>query len=73
MADRKYLDLLFRRAGAETFKQVVHLWNQWREQHPGVRIDFSDADLSGGDYTGIDFSNIDLRRTYLDDTCFIDV
>src|SRR3989442_3000945 len=70
MADQQYLDLLFRRAGAETFEQVVHLWNLWRQRHPGVHIDFSDEDLTGGDFTGIDFSHVDVRRAYLYDTCF---
>src|SRR5260370_2856163 len=70
MADQKYLNLLFRIAGAETFEQVVHLWNQWRQQHPGVQIDFSNEDLTGGDFTGIDFSHVDLRRANLFNTCF---
>ena len=70
MADQQYLDLLSCRAGAETFEQVVHLWNQWREQHPDEHIDFNNEDLTGGDFTGIDFSQVDLRRANLDDTCF---
>ncbi len=37
MADQEQLELI---------KQGVEVWNRWREQHPEIKVDLSEADLS---------------------------
>jgi uncharacterized protein YjbI with pentapeptide repeats len=43
MANQEHLDIL---------KQGVEVWNKWRQEHPEVKPDLSDADLSNIELTG---------------------
>ena len=43
MANQKHLAIL---------KQGVEVWNKWRQEHPEVKPDLSDADLSNIALTG---------------------
>jgi hypothetical protein len=51
MANEKHLAIL---------KNGVVAWNEWREQHPGVRPDLSDAQLLKADLIGANLSVADL-------------
>ena len=41
-------------------KEGVEVWNLWREDNPDVKIDLSDADLSGANLSGTDLSEAKL-------------
>ncbi len=56
MADQNQLAL---------FIQGVSTWNQWREEHPGVKIDLSCAILSGADLGGVNLADSDLGGVHL--------
>ena len=56
MADQEHVDIL---------RQVVEAWNTWRRQHPDIRPDLSNADLSDADFSGADLSDTNLNGTYL--------
>ncbi len=56
MANMEHLDRL---------KQGVDIWNTWRQHHPSVSPDLSEADLSGAKLSGIDLSRTNLRGTTL--------
>ena len=38
MTNQEHLDIL---------KQGVEVWNQWREEHPDIQPDLSEANLNG--------------------------
>jgi hypothetical protein len=40
-------------------------WNAWRREHPDVRPDLREADLSGQDLRGADLGEADLRNANL--------
>jgi uncharacterized protein YjbI with pentapeptide repeats len=46
-------------------KEGVTEWNRWRESHPELFPDLSDADLSGADLSGADLSDADLSGAHL--------
>ncbi|MGB8980357.1 MAG: toll/interleukin-1 receptor domain-containing protein [Anaerolineales bacterium] len=61
MANKEQLEIL---------KQGVDVWNQWRQDHPNIKIDLSGADLVAADLNGADLraanlSRADLRRADL--------
>ena len=56
MADQEHLDIL---------KQGTEVWNQWRAQHPGIRPDLIDANLSGTDLSGADLRGVNLYKANL--------
>jgi len=59
MADHQHLDIL---------KQGIESWNQWRKEHPDIRPDLSDVnltDLSKRNLSNANLSNVDLSRTTL--------
>jgi transposase len=66
MANQEHLDIL---------KQGVQIWNQWREEHPDIEPDLSEArlggallskaDLSEANLLGADLSGADLGGTTL--------
>ncbi|MDQ2905345.1 MAG: toll/interleukin-1 receptor domain-containing protein [Chloroflexota bacterium] len=56
MANQEHFDLL---------KQGVEHWNQWRQEHPGVRPDLSEALLIGVDLGGAELGGADLRGANL--------
>jgi uncharacterized protein YjbI with pentapeptide repeats len=59
MADQEHLNIL---------KQGVSVWNQWRQEHPGIRPILSDVnltDLSKRNLSNANLSNADLSRTTL--------
>lgn len=41
------------------------VWNQWREEYPGIVINLDGAALDGMVLTGIDFSGVSLRGASL--------
>ena len=55
MANKKQLAIL---------KQGVDVWNKWRQEHPRVKPDLSNADLSRAILYGANFSKADL--SYID-------
>lgn len=69
MAKQEHLDVL---------KQGVERWNRWREQHPGIQPDLSDAylrhtrlrgaNLQGADLSGADLNYVILIGAMLNDT-----
>jgi len=46
-------------------RQGVEQWNKWREEHPDVRPDLGEANLSEADLRQTNLSQADLRRTNL--------
>ena len=46
----------------------VDAWNQWRDDNPKLKPDFSMATLRRADLTQVDLSDADLRRADLSDT-----
>jgi len=46
-------------------KQGVEQWNKWRVQYPEIRVNLSDADLTGFNLNEANFRGSDLRRTNL--------
>jgi TIR domain-containing protein/pentapeptide repeat protein len=56
MANQKHLDIL---------KKSVETWNMWREEHPNIRPDLSDANLYGVLLYNADLSNADLSNADL--------
>jgi hypothetical protein len=52
MANRKHLAIL---------SKGVAAWNEWREEHPNVRPDLSEADLRGADLDAANLSEADLH------------
>lgn len=44
-------------------KQGVEVWNQWREKHPEIVPDLSDADLKKADLNGADLREVNLNLT----------
>ena len=51
MANQEYLDIL---------KQGVQIWNQWREEHPNIEPDLSEARLCGALLSGANLSEANL-------------
>ena len=41
---------------------IIEVMNKWRDDHPGVLLDFSGVDFSDFRIEGINFSGINLRR-----------
>ena len=56
MADQQQHDLL---------RQGVDVWNAWRDQHPKILIQLSEATLSEADLSGADLSGADLSEATL--------
>ena len=56
MANPEHLELLM---------QGIEHWNRWREEHPDVRPDLSDAVLQRAKLGGANFSSADIRRADL--------
>jgi hypothetical protein len=56
MANPEHLNIL---------KRGVKKWNQWREAHPGIVPNLSEADLRGADLRGADLRGADLNRANL--------
>ncbi len=56
MADKGQLEIL---------RKGVIVWNQWREENPGVRIDLREADLVATDLRSVDLRKADLIRADL--------
>jgi uncharacterized protein YjbI with pentapeptide repeats len=56
MADKEHLERL---------NQGVSVWNAWRQEHPDIQIDLTEADLRGVDLTEIDFSKAWLNKVRL--------
>lgn len=52
MANEKHVLLLSR---------GVTIWNQWRDENPGILPDLAEADLRGADLQGADLNRADLR------------
>jgi Pentapeptide repeats (8 copies) len=57
MANQEQYDIL---------KQGVEAWNQWREEHPDVWLDFSGAFLFEADLRGANLSRVSLREADLE-------
>lgn len=49
----------------EMLKQGVEHWNQWRQEHPDVRPDLSDAILQRAKLSGANLSRADVRKVDL--------
>jgi len=45
-----------------TLRQGVDLWNKWRSENPGIKIDLSGANLSKTNLAGVDFRDARLTR-----------
>ena len=58
MANQEHLDIL---------KQGVKIWNQWREEHPEVKPDLSEAHLHGAKLVDANLSKTDLHHAHLDE------
>jgi uncharacterized protein YjbI with pentapeptide repeats len=56
MSDQIHVNLL---------KEGVSKWNRWRNEHPGARIDLSDADFSGKDLRGANLDSANLSDAVL--------
>jgi uncharacterized protein YjbI with pentapeptide repeats len=56
MANEEHLAIL---------KQGAEAWNRWRREHPGVRPDLSDVDLSGAYLVGLNFGGANLTGANL--------
>lgn len=56
MANQEHFDLL---------RQGVPAWNAWRKEHPEIRPDLSEAELSKADLSGADLRRADLRMIIL--------
>ncbi|HEY4034483.1 MAG TPA: pentapeptide repeat-containing protein [Ktedonobacteraceae bacterium] len=56
MANQEHVTLL---------RQGVEQWNKWRDQHPEIRVNLSDADLTGFDLNEANLRGSDLRRANL--------
>jgi uncharacterized protein YjbI with pentapeptide repeats len=56
MANQEHLDILM---------QGVEVWNAWRQEHPGIQPDLSDANLSGSYLFQADLRWANLRRADL--------
>ena len=52
----------------EILKQGFKVWNLWREKNPGVKIDFSAADLTEVNVGGANLRGANLRRANLSST-----
>ena len=42
-------------------KQGVEAWNEWRKNHPHIKINLRGANLSRQNLEGADFSKADIR------------
>ncbi len=62
MANQEHLDLL---------RQGVKIWNEWRDKHPQIYIDFLQADLTEIDLSGVNLSEADLNGANLSRSNFI--
>ena len=60
MANQNHLD---------TLKQGVGIWNRWRQEHWGMRIDLSSADLCYTDLSNAKLRYADLSNATLTDAC----
>jgi hypothetical protein len=49
----------------EILKQGVEQWNKWREEHPGLLPDLSEANLMGGDFIEANLAGADLSGANL--------
>jgi uncharacterized protein YjbI with pentapeptide repeats len=56
MANEKHQSIL---------RQVGKIWNDWREEHPEIKPDLSEADLVGANLAGGYFRGADLRGANL--------
>jgi len=63
MANQEHFDIL---------NQGVEVWNKWREEHPEIQPDFSEADLSGYDLFQVNFNGVNLRKACLIATSCVD-
>jgi uncharacterized protein YjbI with pentapeptide repeats len=52
MANKKHLAIL---------KQGVVAWNEWRENHPEIKVDLQGLSFKGKDLTGANFTEADIR------------
>lgn len=59
MADQRHLT---------TLKQGVDIWNQWREEYPGIHPDLSEADLTAAHLNGINLRQVNLEKADLRET-----
>ena len=51
MANQEYLDIL---------RQGTRIWNQWREEHPDIQPDLSEANISGTAYKQVNDQMVEL-------------
>ena len=49
----------------ERLKQGVETWNSWRQEHQGIRPDFTGANFMGADLMGADLMGADLSSAFL--------
>ncbi len=56
LANPKHLEIL---------KQGVETWNQWRTDHPDIRPDLAEAELSGTNLSGVNLNGTDLSKADL--------
>lgn len=57
MANQEHLDVL---------KQGVNVWNEWRKQHPDIKPDLIEADLSGANLIGAHLEEANLEYAHLE-------
>ncbi len=56
MTNREHLEIL---------EQGVEVWNEWRNEHPEIRPNLTNADLSEADFSRIDLNHADLSHANL--------
>ncbi len=56
MANQEQLDIL---------KEGVEVWNAWRKENMGVRVDLSEADLIIANLTGANLTETNFDEAYL--------
>jgi uncharacterized protein YjbI with pentapeptide repeats len=56
MANQEHLDIL---------KQGVEIWNQWRNEHPRIRLNFCGVDLTQTNLSNANLSHIKLNGVNL--------
>ena len=47
-------------------RQGVGTWNQWRQEHPQIRIDLNEADLTGANLKEANLSGGNLKEANLE-------
>ncbi len=53
-------------------KQGVEVWNEWREEHPEIKVDLSELDLRNCDLHKINLKNANLYRTNFENAQLFD-